>query len=354
MILGIESSCDESAVALFDPAQGLAGEWVHSQLDLHQEYGGVVPDLAAREHMAQLPTLLNYILQLQKANEVKYPIKTIAVTQGPGLAGCLAMGIAAAKALGLAWKIPVVGVNHLRGHAFSPFIALHKENPSFFSEKLKTYLPHLGFLISGGNTLLFELDIDLTLKILAQTVDDAAGEAFDKGAKLLGMPYPGGALIEKEALLGNSQAYSFPKAFPNAHDFKFSFSGLKTSLRYLLEKMSTQDITSNLPDLCASYQHAIVEQLSRKLKHVLRSRKFKSIGLSGGVANNQYLYQAIHLLAQESNLPLFRALREHTLDNAGMIAFAAFIDPLGTQLDSKDKPLSFNPSLSLTHIINNS
>ena len=199
MILGVESSCDESALALLDPASGLCGEWVHSQLDLHREYGGVVPELASREHLETFPVLLEKVMDKVKGLSAK--IEEIAVTCGPGLAPCLALGVSVSRALGIELAVPVRAINHLRGHAFSVFINLHEANPLEFFDSLQTYLPHLGLLVSGGNTLLFEIRSDLSIQVLAQTVDDAAGEALDKGAKLLGLDYPGGALLEKNALV---------------------------------------------------------------------------------------------------------------------------------------------------------
>lgn len=346
MILAIESSCDESALAIFDPNQGMVNEWIHSQLKLHSEYGGVVPDLATREHLQKFPDLLREFAFLRQKTNIQ--ISKIAVTRGPGLAGCLAMGIALAKALALAWNVPLYGINHLRAHAYSPFIELHAKDPSNFLKNISEYLPHIGFIISGGNTLLFSLERDLSLRILAQTVDDAAGEAFDKGAKLLGLPYPGGALIEKAATYGNAFKYNLPKSFPNPKDKKFSFSGLKTSLRYLLEKMPSEAIEVNFNDLCASYQEAIIEQLVRKLGQVLsEDKRYRSIGLSGGVMNNQYLCKAVNELANSVKTPLFRALPKHSGDNAGMIAFAAYMDPLAIINMNSSLALSFNPSLEL-------
>src|SRR3954469_24415099 len=168
MILALESSCDETAVALFDPARGLTGEWVHSQIALHEAYGGVVPDLASREHLSHFAPLLRRALAMAPTES----ISKIAVTNGPGLAACLAMGVSAAKSLGLAWHVPVLGVNHLRAHAFSPFIALHAAGPMDFDEAFSKLLPHLGLLVSGGNTALFSIDESRHIQLLASTMDD--------------------------------------------------------------------------------------------------------------------------------------------------------------------------------------
>lgn len=322
MILAIESSCDESALALFDPASGLCGEWIHSQIQLHQNYGGVVPDLASREHLKNFFPLLEASGVIEK----RELITEIAVTKGPGLAGCLALGISFAKSLGLAWKLPVYGINHLRGHAFSPFIDLHAVNPVAFKTVIKDYLPHLGLIVSGGNTILFEINEALELKVLAETVDDAAGEALDKGAKLLGIPYPGGPEVERMALSGNPKAFEFPRAIAPRNVQRFSFSGLKTSLRYRMEKMSDEALKKAKPDLCASYQAAVIEQLTGKTRHVLAANHFKSLGLSGGVSNNKSLRSAMQKLACRYKLPALLARAEHTGDNAAMIAFAKYIE----------------------------
>lgn len=339
MIIGIESSCDESALALFDPGKGLCGEWVHSQILKHQAYGGIVPDLASREHLDNFPVLLKEMLAAHEPGKGD----RIAVTSGPGLAGCLALGIALGQSLSLAYGIPMVGVNHLRGHAYSPFIALHAEDPAAFERRFRELLPHLGLIVSGGNTLLFRIDAGQRLEVLAQTVDDAAGEALDKGAKLLGMPYPGGPLIEKRAIGGNPAAFAFPRAFPQADDRRFSFSGLKTSLRYLLEKMTDTELQASMADICASYQAAVVDALARKTRHLLRDGGFRSLGLSGGVANNSGLREAIEHTGKRHRLPVHIARPAHTGDNAAMIAFAAFVDPEGCSAE----PAAFNPSWEL-------
>jgi N6-L-threonylcarbamoyladenine synthase len=351
MILAIESSCDESALALFDPARGLAGEWVHSQIALHREYGGVVPDLASREHLDRFPALLALAAQQPEYARVTQ----IAVTYGPGLAGCLALGLALGEALALAKNAPLVGVNHLRGHAWSPFISLHAREPGRFAENLRNLLPHLGLIVSGGNTLLFILEEGGRLRVLNRTVDDAAGEALDKGAKLLGLPYPGGPLVEQWAASGDAAAYDFPRALgegsTRAHT-PFSFSGLKTSLRYRLEKMTPSQIEQAQANICASYQAAVIEQLTAKTAALLESgadgvSAIRSLGLSGGVANNQTLRAAMSTVAAEFNLPLLTAEPRHTGDNAGMIAFAAWADPTHVATFDSNHPAIFEPSLSL-------
>ncbi|MGC6606722.1 MAG: tRNA (adenosine(37)-N6)-threonylcarbamoyltransferase complex transferase subunit TsaD [Lentimonas sp.] len=327
MLLAVESSCDESALALFDPRKGIVGEWVHSQIELHKEYGGVVPDLASREHLKNFFPLLEASTVLDYKDE----ITGVAVTNGPGLAGCLALGIAFAKSLSLAWNVPICGVNHLRGHAYSPFIALHEKDPEAFKTAFDALLPHLGLIVSGGNTILFEITSRRELNVLAETVDDAAGEALDKGAKLLGLPYPGGPHVEKLAATGDSRAFDFPKAIAPRNERRFSFSGLKTSLRYRIEKMSDAELEQSMPNICASYQSAVIDQLFGKTKHILEAQKYESLGLSGGVSNNKALRAAMERLAKRYQMPCLIAQPKHTGDNAAMIAFAAYADPNGTE-----------------------
>jgi N6-L-threonylcarbamoyladenine synthase len=379
MILALESSCDETAVAVFDPARGLVGEWVHSQITLHETYGGVVPDLASREHLQHFGPLLRLALATVPAAGVT----RIAVTHGPGLAACLAMGLSAAKSLGLAWGVPVAGVNHLRAHAFSPFIALHAADPAAFDSEFAKLLPHLGLLVSGGNTALFVLDESRKIRLLASTLDDAAGEALDKGAKLLGLGYPGGPQVEQLAREGNPAAFAFPKAVARRASLDFSFSGLKTSLRYQLEKMTPEVIEARRADLCASYQRAVFESLVRKSKLALergptvgrdrRSRlsgesdvpveavsaippynnepseviPYRSFGLSGGVANNRTLQAGLEKMARQQGVTFLRAQPQHTGDNAGMIAFAAWAERESGGVNEAGYALGIAPSLPL-------
>jgi N6-L-threonylcarbamoyladenine synthase len=344
MILALESSCDETAAAIFDPARGLVHEWVHSQIALHETYGGVVPDLASREHLQHFGPIVRRVVEAIDVSR----LSSIAVTQGPGLAACLAMGLSTAKSLGLAWNIPVRGVNHLRAHAFSPFIAVHAAQPAHFDVALEPLLPHLGLLVSGGNTALFEIDRDRRIKPIASTMDDAAGEALDKGAKLLGLGYPGGPQVEKLAQKGSAAAFQFPKAVAQRATLDFSFSGLKTSLRYQLEKMTAAEIEARKADLCASYQAAVMDALVRKTKLALERGAYRSLGLSGGVANNHELQRLLQVVAARQNLPFLRAKPQHTGDNAGMIAFAAWAERETGGTSDAGYALEIAPSLPLT------
>ncbi len=343
MILSIESSCDESAISIFDPVKGIVVDKVYSQIKTHSDYGGIVPDLASREHLDAFVPLLNIV---KKECPLRH-ITKIAVTTGPGLAGCLALGLALGRSLSLALGIPVCGVNHLRGHVFSPFVGLHEMAPVSFDFNFQKLLPHLGLIVSGGNTILVKITEDREVVVLGATVDDAAGEALDKGGKLLGMAYPAGPLIEEKALAGDPKRFDFPRGMVGKPDVKFSFSGLKTSLRYRLEKMNDEELERDFSDLCASYQQAVVDALVLKTKAVLKKGTFASLGLSGGVANNKTLRKSFENLASEQNrIPLFIADPKNTGDNANMIAFAAYCDPKGTVPEGEN--LQINPSWKLS------
>lgn len=356
MILALETSCDESAAALFDPARGLVAEWVHSQIAIHEKHGGVVPDLATREHLRTVEPLL---ARAREASDNFADVSEIAVTQGPGLAGCLAIGLGSAKALALALGRPLKGVNHLRGHVWSPFISLHAEDPAAFAERVSGLLPHLSLVVSGGNTLLAVLDEERRISVLSTTRDDAAGEALDKGAKLLGLGYPGGPLVERQAAVGGRpDAYDFPRGLGPRSELDFSFSGLKTALRYQLEKMTPAQIASETPNLCASYQQAVIDALTRKAKAALArganaetGAPFRSIGLSGGVANNKALRAAFAALGAKARVSVLAAEPRHTGDNAGMIAFAAWADPAARALPlaAGGAALEIQPGWELTH-----
>ena len=315
MILGVESSCDDTGLAVFD-GERFVYEKTSSQIDLHARYGGVVPQLAAREHLRNFPVLFQ---DLKESIGINFD--RIAVTCGPGLPGSLALGLAFAQSVGIATGRPVVGVNHLRGHILSSFIGRDFDENVF---------PHLSLLVSGGNTLLLRIDSNWDIKIIAQTIDDAAGEALDKGAKLLGLRYPGGPEIEQYASQGDKKAFKFPQAFREKESMKFSFSGLKTSLRYLLEKMSDAELDAQFCNLCASYQFAVVDVLLHKLQQVLFLENFKSIGVCGGVSNNFCLREGIRQLSEDFRIPFYMPDKKYTGDNASMIAFAAEKDPQHT------------------------
>jgi N6-L-threonylcarbamoyladenine synthase len=313
--LGIETSCDETAVAL---VQASAHEIeilradVGSQITKHRPFGGVVPELAVREHLRDLPRM---VPDLMRAAGVDWAqIEGIAVTQGPGLAACLMIGYSYAQGLGLALGRPVCGVNHLEGHLLSPFL----------NEASAPMFPFIGLIVSGGHTLLVRVNGWGDYERLGGTVDDAAGEVFDKVARLLGLSYPGGPEIERLAHTGNPRAYEFPQSFPERDNFNFSFSGLKTSVRYFLEK--NESAKANPPfihDVCASFQEAVVQVLTRKALRAARSTGCRMIAASGGVLGNGALRAHLAQGCAENGITLRLAPNDLCTDNAAMIAAAA-------------------------------
>ena len=317
--LSLESSCDETAVAVWDgAARQILYEQILTQIEQHSSFGGVVPGIAIREHLDGFPKLLENL----KKQICLDQIDRLVVTHGPGLMGCLGIGIAYAQSLHVLLKKPLYGVNHLQGHALSPFLQPFMQSKDFSLEKI---CPHLGLLVSGGNTILFEMNWKAerpNFKVIAQTVDDAAGEALDKGAKLLGFPYPGGPLIEACAVNGESSFVDFPRAFPQKNEWKFSFSGLKTSLRYFLEKQQSSFIEKHKNSICTSYQAAVIDALCRKVVQALSLKSYKSLGLSGGVANNNKLREKLTQIADNVHVPFFVPPKCYCGDNAAMIAFA--------------------------------
>ncbi len=337
--LGLESSCDETAIAVWDSEERqILYEQVLTQIDLHQSFGGVVPGIAIREHLKGFQILLEKFNETFDFGKIDY----LVVTHGPGLIGCLGMGVAYAQAIQLLLNIPVAGINHLQGHAFSPFLEKYQEDKNFV---LKSLCPHLGLLVSGGNTLLFVIECKgnkYGFKILAQTVDDAAGEALDKGAKMLNFPYPGGPYIEKCAQKGDNQFIQFPRAFPQKDEWKFSFSGLKTSLRYYLEKKSLNDVETEKASICASYQQAVIDALVKKVEQACKQQSFKSLGLSGGVANNDCLRRSMEKIANRYGMPFFIPSKHYCGDNAAMIAFTG---------NFMQVPLKLNPNRTLEETI---
>ncbi|MDR2721240.1 MAG: tRNA (adenosine(37)-N6)-threonylcarbamoyltransferase complex transferase subunit TsaD [Puniceicoccales bacterium] len=318
--MGIESSCDESAIAIFDREVGVVFEEVYSQVALHSKYGGVVPELAVREHVKNFCLLFDDL----KTKIMPHTVDSIAVTVEPGLLGCLAIGRVAASALSIIWKKPTIGINHLHGHTFSPFIELHRALGSNFIRTFRSHLPNLSLLVSGGNTLLQVVCESGEIKRIGGTQDDAAGEAFDKGAKLLGLPYPGGHLVEELAKTGDENRFKWPRAYYDSDEIKFSFSGLKTSLRYFLEKQSDTSFECDKHDICASYQAAIIDVLVQKTLKAL-TPAIRSLSVCGGVANNNRLCERLEELAQCKGIPFFAPTRSHSGDNAAMIAFAAHV-----------------------------
>lgn len=314
IILAIESSCDDTSVAISHNDNILAN--VISSQHIHEVFGGVVPELASRAHLQQITQVCHKAVE--KANISLSDIHAIAYTRGPGLLGSLLVGASFAKALSVALNIPLIEVNHLEAHILAHFIAgQYDQKPAF---------PMLCLTVSGGHTQLIKVKNEYEFKLLGQTIDDAAGEAFDKAAKIIGLPYPGGALIEKLAI--NGDANKFELAIPRIPEFDFSFSGLKTSFLYLVNKQKQHNesfIAENQADLAASMQQAIIKHLMSKTKTALEETgPYRSIALAGGVSANKALRKSMDDLAKQLGLKSYAPRMEYCTDNAGMIAIAAW------------------------------
>jgi N6-L-threonylcarbamoyladenine synthase len=309
LILGIETSCDETGVALYDTGAGLLGEALHSQVDLHAVYGGVVPELASRDHIRRLvPLARDALAQAGKRLE---DLDLIAFTQGPGLAGALLVGASVAAGLGLALGKPVAGIHHLEGHLLSPLLA--EPRPAF---------PFVALLVSGGHTQLMRVDGVGRYRLLGETVDDAAGEAFDKTASLLGLGYPGGPALAKLAATGNPKRYDLPRPKITSPDLDFSFSGLKTAVLTRVRSEGPLDEHARA-DLAASFQAAVVDVLVAKCLQALATEGLDRLVVAGGVGANQSLRERLALAAARAGGEVFFPPARLCTDNGAMIAFAA-------------------------------
>lgn len=305
-VLALETSCDETAAAILRGYSEVLAHRVSSQADLHAKYGGVVPEVASRNHLALLPALVQGCLE--DAGITIGEIDAFAATTGPGLAAALLVGAAAAKGLALGAGKNFLAVNHLEGHLLSPFFGL------------EIVPPHVALVVSGGHTLLFDVEGHGRYELLGRTVDDAAGEAFDKVAKLLGLPYPGGAEIDRLARQGDPARFEFPRSMIESGDLNFSFSGLKTSVRYFLGKgFDARD----LPDICASFQEAVVDVLVAKAVAAAARCGKRQVAVSGGVSANARLVQKLTARCASKGIELRFAPAELRTDNALMIAYAA-------------------------------
>ncbi len=329
LILALETSCDETAVAVLR-GDKLLGSEIASQMALHEKYGGVVPEVASRNHLVQAPRLLEEVLR--KAGMSLDEVDAFAATSGPGLATSLMIGASMAKGLALGSGKPYLAINHLEGHLLSPF---------FGGEGVA---PNVALIVSGGHTLLVQVRAVSDYRILGRTVDDAAGEAFDKVAKLLGLGYPGGPEIERRAREGNAKRFELPRSMLDSRDHNFSFSGLKTAVRYLLPKLSLDKATVN--DVCASFQAATVEVLVRKTIRAAQECGMATVTLSGGVSCNAALRAQMQAACDAAGLQLRAAAPALSTDNAVMIGYAAALR-FATGLVS-DVTEEINPNLALT------
>jgi len=335
MILAIESSCDETAVAIIrreGEKATLLTSLISSQIEIHREFGGVVPEVACRNHAQRIRPLVEQALA--DAKLTLSDITAFAATRGPGLASSLLVGLSYAKGLATAAHKPFYGINHMEGHLLSPFLEFGK------------IPPHLGLIVSGGHTMLIDVQGHGDYRLIGRTIDDAAGEAFDKVGRMLNLPYPGGPEIEKHARSGNPETFAFPRAVLKDAPFNFSFSGLKTAVLYQLQKLP--DPQAHLADLCASFQAAVIDALVKKTIKAARQTGHTTITLSGGVACNRTLQEA--LIKKATNVGLQVQLTPPSLatDNAGMIAFAALLAAENREPDSLG--IGIDPNLPLAQI----
>ncbi len=310
-VLAIETSCDECSAAVLRDGS-LKSIVISSQL-VHSEYGGVVPELASRAHMELIVPVIEEALK--KSSVSKDEIDAVAVTYGPGLAGSLIVGLSFAKAFAASRGIPVVGINHMEGHLYSTF--LEDDKPEF---------PFVALIVSGGHTMLVHVKEPYSHELLGQTRDDAAGEAFDKVAKLLGLGYPGGPIIDNLAEKGNPRAFNFPRAFVNGESFEFSFSGIKTSVLYLLRGMKYEPGNAEgklVNDICASFQRAVIDVLVEKTIRAAENYSVKSISVAGGVAANREFRQSLQARSAQIGAKAFFPRPHYCTDNAAMIGIAA-------------------------------
>ncbi|MEQ7800168.1 tRNA (adenosine(37)-N6)-threonylcarbamoyltransferase complex transferase subunit TsaD [Pedobacter sp. ASV1-7] len=310
VILAIESSCDETSVAICNNGKITAN--VIANQTIHENYGGVIPELASRVHQQNIVPVIHQALTDAKID--KKDLSAIAFTRGPGLLGSLLVGVSFAKSFALALDLPLVSVNHMHAHILAHFI----DDP-------KPEFPFLCLTVSGGHTQIVLVKDYFDMEIVGETLDDAAGEAFDKTAKILNLPYPGGPLIDKYAKEGNANAFKF--ADPQIKDLNYSFSGLKTSILYFIraqEKSNPNFIDENLADICASVQHSIVHILLNKLKVAARQYGVKQIAIAGGVSANSGLRSTLQEMAEELNWNVYIPAFQYCTDNAGMIAIAGY------------------------------
>ena len=324
-ILAIESSCDDTAAAVLKNDKVLSNV-VANQL-IHNQYGGVVPELASRAHQQNIVPVVD--AALKKANIQKEQLSAIAFTQGPGLMGSLLVGSSFAKSLSLALAIPLVAVNHMQAHVLAHFIDEDEyDKPNF---------PFLALTISGGHTQIIKVEDYFNMTIIGETTDDAVGEAFDKSAKILGLPYPGGPLIDKYAQLGNPKTFTFTK--PKVAGLNFSFSGLKTAILYFIQKQVAENpnfVTENLNDICASIQHTIIEILMDKLKLAVAETSIKQVAIGGGVSANSGIRNALKETEKKYGWKTFIPKFEYTTDNAAMIGIAGYQKYLSHTFETTD------------------
>ena len=337
-ILGIETSCDETGVAIYDEEKGLIANQLHTQIALHADYGGVVPELASRDHIRKLAPLLQ--AALQEAHLTAKDIDGIAYTSGPGLVGALLVGSTVARSLAYAWNIPAIGVHHMEGHLLAPML---EENPPHF--------PFVALLVSGGHTQLVRVDGVGRYELLGESIDDATGEAFDKTAKLLGLDYPGGAALARLALNGTPNRFAFPPPMTDRPGLDFSFSGLKTFAANTLHQVMQEEgelTEQSKADIAYAFQEAVVDTLAIKCKRALKQTGLKRLVIAGGVSANKQLRQTLAELMQQLGGEVFYPQPQFCTDNGAMIAYAGFLRL--KQGQQQDLAIEVRPRWAMTEL----
>ncbi len=331
-ILAIETSCDETSVSVIKNGREILSNTISSQIPTHRIFGGVVPEIASRMHLENI----NLIIQ-ESLSEAKLgfnDIDIVACTKGPGLIGALLVGISSAKAISYALDIPLVGVNHMQGHICANYLVHSDLEP-----------PFIGLIVSGGHTYLVHVKSYGDFEIIGRTRDDAAGESFDKIARALGLPYPGGPEIDKQARLGNAKAIEFPRVIIDKKTYDFSFSGLKTSVLNYINNQRQKNLEINVPDICASFQQAVLDVLIEKSLRLLKEKNMNKFVISGGVAANSKLIEMAEKMGMENNIKVYYPTKILSTDNAAMIGCAAYYDYINGKRDELD--LKVYPNLEL-------
>ncbi len=321
-VLGIETSCDETGVAIYDSEKGLLADTLYSQVKMHAEYGGVVPELASRDHIRKLLPLIRQTIK--QAHLTSADIDAVAYTAGPGLIGALMVGASTGRAIAMAWDVPAIGVHHMEGHLLAPM--LEAQPPEF---------PFVALLVSGGHTQLVKVRAVGEYELLGESLDDAAGEAFDKAAKMLGLDYPGGPLIAKLAEKGDRDRFRFPRPMTDRPGLDFSFSGLKTfTLNTINDHKATETLDQKtMADIAAAFEEAVVDTLAIKCKRALQHTGFKQLIIAGGVSANRRLRDKLETMVKKERASLFYARPEFCTDNGAMIAYAGCQRLLAGQAD---------------------
>ena len=337
LILGLETSCDETGIAVYDSERGLLAHRLYSQIAVHAEYGGVVPELASRDHVRKALPLIREAMA--EAGHEIHELEGIAYTQGPGLVGALLVGASLGRSLAWALNIPAVGVHHMEGHLLAPM--LEEDRPAF---------PFVALLVSGGHTQLVKVDGIGQYELLGESLDDAAGEAFDKAAKMMGLPYPGGPQLAKLAQQGDESRFKFPRPMTDRPGLDFSFSGLKTFTRTTILELAIEGVLAeqDKADICAAFQSAVVDTLAIKCKRALKQTGLKDLVIAGGVGANIKLREQLKDMTAKLGGQVFYPRAEFCTDNGAMIAYAGCQRLMAGQ--SADLSLSVVPRWPMTEL----